>query len=115
MTEKCETKWSPTEDQIDNIIIPAMQGTAQQYSKYATELQCPPAFIALIIKAFICFLKNFFNIRKSTGLSIKKRKLTIAFNLFNMVLTHILKYWCNHPKKLRIALQQRLSSLARFS
>ena len=50
MTEKCETKWSPTEDQIDNIIIPAMQGTAQQYAKYASELQCPPAFIALMLR-----------------------------------------------------------------
>ena len=50
MTEKCETKWSPTEDQIDNIIIPAMQGTAQQYAKYAGELQCPPPFIALILR-----------------------------------------------------------------
>ena len=48
MTEKSENKWSPTEDQIDNIIIPAMQGTAQQYAKYASELQCPPVFIALI-------------------------------------------------------------------
>ncbi|WP_413678014.1 hypothetical protein [Prochlorococcus sp. MIT 0916] len=48
MTEKFETKWSTTEDQIDNIIIPAMQGTALQYAKYASELQCLPVFIALI-------------------------------------------------------------------
>ena len=50
MTEKCETKWSPTEDQIDNIIIPAMQRTAHQYAKYASELQCLPAFIALMLR-----------------------------------------------------------------
>ena len=50
MTGKCETKWSPTEDQIDNITLPAMQGTAQQYAKYASELQCPPVFIALILR-----------------------------------------------------------------
>ena len=37
MTEKCETKWSPTEDQI-NKINSAMQGTAQQYAKYASEV-----------------------------------------------------------------------------
>ena len=47
MTEKCETKRAPTEDQIDNIIIPAMHGTAQQY---ASELECPPDFIALILR-----------------------------------------------------------------
>ena len=50
MTEKSENKWSPTEDQIDNIIIPAMQGTAQQYAKYANDLQCPPAFISLMLR-----------------------------------------------------------------
>ena len=50
MTEKCETNWSPTEDQIDNIIIPAMQRTAQQYAKYANDLQCPLAFIALMLR-----------------------------------------------------------------
>ena len=50
MSEKRETMWKPTEDQIDNIIIPAMQETAQQYAKYASELQCPPAFIALMLR-----------------------------------------------------------------
>ena len=37
MTEKCEVKWSPTEDQIENVIIPAMQKTAKQYVGYANE------------------------------------------------------------------------------
>ena len=50
MTEKCEGKWSPTEHQINNIIIPAMQRTAQQYADYANELQCPPEFIAVMLK-----------------------------------------------------------------
>ena len=27
-----------------------MQGTAQQYAKYASELQCPPSFIALMLR-----------------------------------------------------------------
>ena len=50
MTEECEEKWSPSQDQIDNIIIPAMQRTAQQYSDYAHELQCPPEFISLMLR-----------------------------------------------------------------
>ena len=58
MTEKCETKWSPTEYQIDNIINLVMQGTAQQYSKYASELQCPPAFIALMIGMLLILVKK---------------------------------------------------------
>ena len=50
MTVKDEVQWSPTEDQIDNIIIPAMQGTAKQYASYANELKCPPEFIALMLR-----------------------------------------------------------------
>ena len=50
MTGKCEVKWSPTDEQIDNIIIPAMQGTAQQYAGYANVLKCPPEFIALMLR-----------------------------------------------------------------
>ena len=50
MTEKCDMKWSPTEDQIENVIIPAMQTTAQQYVGYANELKCPPEFIALMLR-----------------------------------------------------------------
>ena len=50
MTENCEVKWSPTDEQIDNIIIPAMQRTAKQYANYGKELQCPPQFIALMLR-----------------------------------------------------------------
>ena len=50
MTEKCELKWSPTQDQIDKIIIPAMQRTAHQYADYANELKCPPEFISLMLR-----------------------------------------------------------------
>ena len=27
-----------------------MQGTAQQYANYASEIKCPPAFIALMLR-----------------------------------------------------------------
>tara|TARA_B100000700_G_scaffold64309_1_gene70909 strand:+ start:465 stop:677 length:213 start_codon:yes stop_codon:yes gene_type:complete len=50
MTEKGEAKWSPTDDQIANIIIPAMQATAKQYAGYANELKCPTEFIALMLR-----------------------------------------------------------------
>tara|TARA_Y100001968_G_scaffold279942_1_gene276164 strand:+ start:1322 stop:1534 length:213 start_codon:yes stop_codon:yes gene_type:complete len=50
MTEKCGSKWIPTEEQINNIIIPAMQGTAEQYARYASELQCPHEFVALMLR-----------------------------------------------------------------
>ena len=50
MTEECEGILSPSQSQINNIIIPARQRTAQQYSDYAIELQCPPEFIALMLR-----------------------------------------------------------------
>ena len=50
MTEKCDAKWSPTEDQIDNIMIPAMHRTAQQYAGYANYLKCLTEFIALMLR-----------------------------------------------------------------
>ena len=50
MIEQIGTKWLPTEDQIDNIIIPAMQRTAQQYASYGEQLGCPPEFIALMLR-----------------------------------------------------------------
>ena len=43
-------KWSPSQDQIDNIVISAIHRAAQQYADYANELQCPPAFIALMLR-----------------------------------------------------------------
>ena len=50
MTEKCQVKWQPTEDQVDKIIIPAMQTMAQQCAGYAKELQCPPGFISVMLR-----------------------------------------------------------------
>tara|TARA_B100001250_G_C19688264_1_gene739073 strand:+ start:172 stop:384 length:213 start_codon:yes stop_codon:yes gene_type:complete len=50
MTEKTERNWSPSQDQIDNIIIPAMQRTAREYADHANALQCPPEFIAVMLR-----------------------------------------------------------------
>lgn len=50
MTEKFGDKWLPTEEQIDKIIIPAMQSTAKLYAGYGKELGCPPEFIALMLR-----------------------------------------------------------------
>ncbi len=50
MTEKCEVNWQATEEQIDNIIIPAMKCIAQECASYANDLKCPPEFIALMLR-----------------------------------------------------------------
>ena len=50
MTDKDQASWEPTEEQVDKIILPAMQGIAQQCAGYINELQCPPEFIALMLR-----------------------------------------------------------------
>tara|TARA_Y100001968_G_scaffold318090_1_gene347865 strand:- start:1387 stop:1599 length:213 start_codon:yes stop_codon:yes gene_type:complete len=50
MTETCEVTWQPTDEQVEKIILPAMQGIAQQCAGYINELQCPPEFISLMLR-----------------------------------------------------------------
>ena len=50
MTENCQIKWEATEEQIETIIIPAMKNIAQQCADYGERLQCPPGFIAVMLR-----------------------------------------------------------------
>ena len=50
MTDKSKETWQPTDEQVDKIILPAMQGIAQQCTGYINELQCPPEFIAVMLR-----------------------------------------------------------------
>ena len=50
MTDKCAETWQPTDEQVDKIILPAMQGIAQQCACYLNELQCPPKFISVMLR-----------------------------------------------------------------
>ena len=50
MTEECQAKWVATEEQIETIIIPAMKNIAQHCAGYGEQLQCPPAFIAVMLR-----------------------------------------------------------------
>ncbi len=50
MTEKSKETWQPTDDQVDKIILPAMQGIAQLCAGYLNELRCPPEFIAVMLR-----------------------------------------------------------------
>ena len=50
MTDKSKETWQPTDEQVDKIILPAMQGIAQKCAGYINELQCPPEFIAVMLK-----------------------------------------------------------------
>ena len=50
MTQACQARWEATEKQIESIIIPAMKNIAQQCAGYGEKLQCPPAFIAVMLR-----------------------------------------------------------------
>ena len=50
MTDNSNEPWQPTDEQVDKIILPAMQGIAQQCAGYINELQCPPEFIAVMLR-----------------------------------------------------------------
>tara|TARA_Y100001968_G_scaffold2036_1_gene1750 strand:- start:10 stop:222 length:213 start_codon:yes stop_codon:yes gene_type:complete len=50
MTDKSKETWQPTDEEVDKIILPFMQGIAQQCACYINELQCPPELIAVMLK-----------------------------------------------------------------
>ncbi|WP_036903807.1 MULTISPECIES: hypothetical protein [Prochlorococcus] len=50
MADNCEMTWQPTEEQVDKIILPGMQDIAKQCAGYINQLQCPPEFIAVMLK-----------------------------------------------------------------
>ena len=50
MQDNCQTTWEPTEDQVEKIILPAMQGIAKQCIGHINELQCPPEFVAVMLR-----------------------------------------------------------------
>tara|TARA_Y100001968_G_C19176196_1_gene628137 strand:+ start:373 stop:585 length:213 start_codon:yes stop_codon:yes gene_type:complete len=50
MTENCKSTWEPTKEQVEKIILPAMQDIARQCVEYSNELQCTPQFIALMLR-----------------------------------------------------------------
>ena len=50
MTENIKETWQPTEEQVDKVILPAMQRIAQQCAGYINELKCPPEFMSLMLR-----------------------------------------------------------------
>ncbi len=50
MTDNCQITWQPTQEQVDKIILPGMQDIAQTCAGYINELQCPPEFVAIMLR-----------------------------------------------------------------
>ena len=50
MSENFDQSWQPTQQQVDEIILPAMQGIANQCAGYINQLQCPPEFVGVMLR-----------------------------------------------------------------
>ena len=50
MTNTFKVKWEPTQEQIDNQILPAYSEMAKQSVHLINELQCPPEYVADMLR-----------------------------------------------------------------
>ena len=50
MSEKCEVTWTPSKEQIDNLILPAYTDIAKKSVQYIEELECPPEYVANMLR-----------------------------------------------------------------
>ena len=46
MTDSCEARWKPTQNQIDDLILPAYTEMAKKNVGYMAKLQCPLGYLA---------------------------------------------------------------------
>tara|TARA_B100000674_G_C37198096_1_gene627070 strand:+ start:133 stop:351 length:219 start_codon:yes stop_codon:yes gene_type:complete len=47
---KKELKWSPTQEQIDNMILPAYTEMAKISVSYINKFKCPPEYVADMLR-----------------------------------------------------------------
>ena len=50
MTNTRKAKWEPTQEQIDNQILPAYTQMAKQSVQFINEFQCPPEYVADMLR-----------------------------------------------------------------
>ena len=50
MTNTCKAEWEPTQEQIDNQILPAYTEMAKQSVQLINEFQCPPEYVADMLR-----------------------------------------------------------------
>ena len=50
MADTNKEKWEPTQEQIDNLILPAYSEMAKKSVHYINEFQCPPEYVADMLR-----------------------------------------------------------------
>ena len=50
MSDNSESKWQPTKDQLDKMILPAYTDMAKQSVAYVNKFGCPPEYVADMLR-----------------------------------------------------------------
>ena len=50
MADTNKEKWEPTQEQIDNLILPAYSEMAKKSVQYINEFECPPEYVADMLR-----------------------------------------------------------------
>ncbi len=50
MTDTLESKWQPTQNQVDDLILPAYTEMAKLSVEYINKFQCPPQYVADMLR-----------------------------------------------------------------
>ena len=50
MTESCEARWKLTQNQIDDLILPAYTEMAKKSVEYISKFQFPPGYVADMLR-----------------------------------------------------------------
>ena len=58
MTDSCEARWKPTQNQIDDLILPAYTEMAKKSVQYIAKFQCPPGYMYLTCSEISQMLLN---------------------------------------------------------
>ena len=58
MTERCNAIWKPTQNQIDDLILPAYTEMAKKSVEYIAKFQCPPGYVADMLRGIADALES---------------------------------------------------------
>tara|TARA_Y100000589_G_scaffold247551_1_gene235517 strand:+ start:1217 stop:1429 length:213 start_codon:yes stop_codon:yes gene_type:complete len=50
MSENIQLEWQPTQEQIDNLILPAYEDIAKRSISYINQFECPPEYVADMLR-----------------------------------------------------------------
>ena len=58
MTHSCNATWKLTQNQIDDLILPAYTEMAKKSVEYIAKFQCPPGYVADMLRDIVDALES---------------------------------------------------------